>query len=152
MACSNKNNMTSTFKNDAFNFDFDVHHPTMEALIKHNNSAQGFVALCQGLKTQSGDNLINVDDNPWKAMPIEHSKPKAKMFLEEVVRRHDILHLALPKPRSNNQTIVTCQQWLDKNPILNLDEIKYLSDKIAEHKAAQKEANASRKLEIEVLA
>ncbi len=105
--------MTSTLENEGFNFDIDVHHPTKEALMKHNNS--GLVVLCQRIETQSGDDLINVDYDPWKAMPREHSKAKAKMFREEVVRRHDVLHLAFPKPRSNNWTMETCQQWLDKN-------------------------------------
>ncbi len=135
MACSDKNNMTSTLKNDGCNFDSDVHDATKEALVKHNNYVQGFVALCQGLKTQSGHNLINIDNEPWK-MAREYSKPKAKIFREDVVRRHDVLQLAFPKPRSNNWTIEKCQQWLDKTPISNLDEITYLKDNIAEQGSA----------------
>ncbi len=71
--------MTSTLKNDDCNFDSDVHDATKEALVKHNNYVQGFVALCQGLKTQSGHNLINIDNEPWKAMPREYSKRPSRL-------------------------------------------------------------------------
>ncbi len=63
----------------------------------------------------------------------------------------DVLPLALLKHRSNNWSIEKCQQWLDKNPISNLDKIKYLKDKIAKYKVVQDKANASKQLVIEVL-
>ena len=126
-------------------------HPTLTAYMQHNNSVQGLVVLCQGLKSLTGEDLINIDNDPWKAMPREDAKPKAKMFREEVIRRHQVLNLTCPKPRSKNWTIEKCQQWLDENPITNHDEIEYLQEKIKEHKEIQEEANKARLSEIEAL-
>ncbi len=43
----------------------------------------------------SGDDLINIDRDPWKAMPREHVKLKSKMFREEVMRSQDEEKLTL---------------------------------------------------------
>ena len=109
MATSNETMHALTREEDDFDASLDV-HPTMAACIKHNHSVQGLVVLCQGLKNQSGEALINIDDNPWKGMPREHAKPKAKMFREEVMRRYAVLNPPCPKPRSKNWTIEKCQQ------------------------------------------
>lgn len=67
--------------------------------MKYNNSVKGLVVLCQGLKSPSGESLIDVDNDPWKAMAREHAKPKAKMFTDEVMRRHDVLQPNLSKAK-----------------------------------------------------
>ena len=126
-------------------------HPTEASLIRHNNTVAGLVVLCQGLQTASGEGLINIDEEPWNALPREHTKPKARLFREEVLRRHEVFCHPPPKPRTKNWTVEKCQQWLDKNPISNHDEVEYLNSKIHEHKKVQEEANAARKREMDAL-
>jgi hypothetical protein len=124
-------------------------NPTEEAFIHYNNSVPGLVVLCQGLKTASGGLFIDVDSDPWKSMPRDHSKPKAKMFRQEVMRRHRVLDINSPKPRSNHWTVEKCQQFLDDNPITNADEISFLKSKIEEHKVIQEAAKAARSMEVD---
>ena len=124
-------------------------NPTEAAFTYYNNSVPGLVVLCQGLKTASGELLIDVDCDPWKSLPREHSKPKAKMFRQEVMRRQQVLSISFPKPRSNNLTVEKCQQFLDDNPITNADEFSFLKRKIEEHKVIQEAAKAARSMEVD---
>ena len=55
-------------------------HPTQAAFISHNNSIQGLVVLSYGLKTNSGNSLIDINTEPWIGMPREVSKPKAALY------------------------------------------------------------------------
>jgi hypothetical protein len=122
--------------------------PTKAALLKLDNSVLGLVVLCHGLKNESGEDLIDINVDPWKTMPRESVKPKAKMFQDEVMRRHDAFNLNSPKPRTKNWPVEKCQKWLSDNPITNMEEIEFLKDKIQQHTVAQDEANAAKQLEM----
>ena len=67
------------------------------------------------------------------------------------MRHHNVLHLKVPKPRSNNWTIEKCQQWLEDNPITNTNEIEYLKSRVLEQKLVQEEANIAKQLEVDAL-
>ena len=67
MATLNEHVGTSSCNDDDLNLVAEE-HPTKTALMQHNNSVQGLVVLCQGLKTSSNKDLINVDEDPGKSM------------------------------------------------------------------------------------
>ena len=70
-------------------------HPTEASLIRHNNTVAGLVVLCQGLQTASGEGLINIDEEPWNALPrsIQNQKPDFSEKKYCVIMKCSVTHL-----------------------------------------------------------
>src|SRR5687767_11870945 len=64
--------------------------PTMEALMQCNNSVPGLVVLCHGLKSPDSSDMISIDNNPWRSMSCELTKPKAKLYRAKVLWHHQV--------------------------------------------------------------
>src|SRR5688500_4124614 len=76
-------------ENDVLN-QASTAHDTETAYRSHIHSVLGLVVLCCGIKDETGNNVIDIDHDPWKSMPREATKPKADQYRAEVLRRHSV--------------------------------------------------------------
>ena len=59
-----------------------------------NKSMKSLIVLCCGLKNSDGTNLIDINDDPWKSLPVATTKPNAADYKAEVTRRYHVLNLS----------------------------------------------------------
>ena len=58
-----------------------------------NKSMKSLIVLCCGLLNSDGTNLIDINEDPWKSLPVATTKPSASDYKEEVIRRYKVLTL-----------------------------------------------------------
>lgn len=80
-----------------------------------------------GLKASddSEDNLINLDEEPWKSQASRSIKPSTKMMKEEVVRRSKNQAI-LPTPKPAYWAANKLQEWLESHPITSITDVEFL--------------------------
>ena len=107
------------------------------------------IALCRGIIDEEGEQLLNLDAEPWCSFrPARIIKPKAKDYMREIERRWNTF-LRPPQnagvgPRPASWPHAQLVDWLDKHPIVDAVEVAYLTAKVQEAKAAVMEANLLR--------
>jgi hypothetical protein len=77
------------------------------------------------LSDDSDENLINLDEEPWKSQASRSIKPSTKMMKEEVVRRSKNQAI-LPTPKPAYWAANKLQEWLENNPINNITDVEFL--------------------------
>ena len=85
--------------------------------------------LSVGLKNNEGADLINLDSNPWKSIPVTTAKPQKKDYAKEIERGYVAEDFAnriglkrLPQPRRWKKPKML--KWLQEYPITDSDEVK----------------------------
>ena len=119
--------------------------------LSKNSSFRCIVVLSVGLKNNEGADLIDLDSDPWKSIPVTTAKPQKEDYADKIIQRYVAEDLAnriglkrLPKPRARNKPKMLT--WLLKYPIADADEVKYVTSvvlvrkKSAERFAALKAA------------
>lgn len=88
------------------------------------------VVLCIGLRNVDGTDLIDTNSTPWTTETKASVKPKAKILKDEVRRRALLCDNILPKPRPNAWGVTELMEWLNANPISQLEDVKFLTDEV----------------------
>lgn len=117
----------------------------------NGRSRVSLVTLCLGLKKPDGQELIDINQEPWKSEAKSQIKPKAKDLKEEVKRRAALKDLH-PMPRPNAWSVPELMEWLNNHPIQTLPDIRFLireSERIKEmiHAAQKEEENEAAALQ-----
>jgi hypothetical protein len=86
------------------------------------------VVLCVGLKDDSGDNLLDINQAPFSFLKRTDIKPTAEMLNAEIVRRHKLTHSGGPfvGPRPKHWGMETLRKWLRENPIEGESDVEFL--------------------------
>ncbi len=107
------------------------------------------VAMCYGLKADSGFPVLNLAMEPWKNFPAAQIRPNKNGLVNEVVRRW-ARQAKNPQnkeigPRPKQWNMPKLQEWLEQNPVVDESDIAFVTASVASRKAvaeaAQKEEN-----------
>jgi len=94
--------------------------------IETGNSKKTLVLLAVGLKSESGDPLINLDASPWNKRGIKTTvKPSRSQYQSEVDRRAKLIRVDRT-PRTNGWSIPNCVKWLEKYPIAEEADVTFI--------------------------
>ena len=105
--------------------------------------------LSDGLKNNEGADLIDLDSDLWKSIPITTMKLEKEDYAKEIERRYVAEDLAnriglkrLPQPRRWKKPKML--KWLQEYPITDADEVKYVTTVVLVRKEAVKWFAASK--------
>jgi hypothetical protein len=94
--------------------------------VAKGNDKRVLICLCIGLKDEKGSAYIDVDGDPWDKQAADVRKPKLAEHLKpEIIRRSGTLGIKIPRPGQWN--VEKCHEWLNANPITDLDCKEFLS-------------------------
>jgi len=117
--------------------------------LSKNSSFRCIVVLSVGLKNNEGADLIDLDSNPWKSIPVATTKPQKEDYAEEILRRYVAEDLAnrvglnrSPKPRAWDKSKML--KWLQEYPITDADEVEYVTTVVLVRKEAAERFAASK--------
>ena len=117
--------------------------------LSKNSSFRCIVVLSIGLKNNEGADLIDLDSDPWKSIPVTTTKPQKKDYAEEILRRYVAEDLAnrvglkrSPKPRAWDKSKML--KWLQEYPITDADEVEYVTTVVLVRKEAVERFAASK--------
>mmetsp|Transcript_12892 Transcript_12892/g.24210 ORF Transcript_12892/g.24210 Transcript_12892/m.24210 type:complete len:518 (+) Transcript_12892:68-1621(+) len=95
------------------------------------NSKMMLCVLCIGLMSDSGDPIMDISREPWNSIrPKSDIKPKGKDLVNEVLRHADAFQLT-PAPRPNGWNTQKLMHWLNRNPVTQSRDIKFLCDEVS---------------------
>ena len=94
---------------------------------------KGLAILCQGLKNENGQPLVDPSALPWSAAKRQTEiKLTAIDLRKEVNRRAVASGNILSGPRPKAWTIPRATQWLEENPITDAADLAFIKSTIAE--------------------
>jgi hypothetical protein len=80
-------------------------------------------SMCIGLKTPTGNPLVDLSMAPWSTLKKKKLiKPSLKDLIEEIGRRSTVEG----HPRCANWQQKRCKDWLEKNPIIEDEDVEFL--------------------------
>ena len=104
----------------------------------NNQSNKILVALCRGLITDDGEQVLDAMKAPWKYMtPASALRPRNGDYVNEVDRRWNVyfkdsaLGHGMVAPRSKGWNTDRLLKWLDDHPIIELDDVGFLMKTVA---------------------
>jgi len=117
--------------------------------LSKNQSVRCIVVLSVGLKNNEGTDLINLDSNPWKSIPVTTMKPQKEDYAKEIEQQCVAEDLAnriglkrLPQPRRWKKPKML--KWLQEYPITYANEVKYVTTVVLVRKEAAERFAASK--------
>jgi hypothetical protein len=104
--------------------------PTEVSFQANDRSLKYLVVLCQGLKDESGGNLLDLKSIPFSSLKRSDVKPNLDMLKDEVARRYQLMNSDAPLlgPRPKNWTKDAVLKWLNENPIQGEEDVAILND------------------------
>ena len=123
---------------------------TAEGLfLSKKSSFRCTVVISVGLANNEGADLIDLDSDPWKSIPVTTMKPQKEDYADQIIRRYVAEDLAnriglkrSPKPRAWDKPKMLTQ--LQKYPITYADEVKYVTTVVLVRKEAAERFAASK--------
>ena len=124
---------------------------TAEGLfLSKKSSFRCIVVISVGLANNEGADLIDLDSDPWKSIPVTTAKPQKEDYADKIIRRCVAEDLAnriglkkrSPKPRAWDKPKMLT--WLQKYPITDADEVKYVTTVVLVRKEAAERFAASK--------
>ena len=112
-----------------------------------NKSMKSLIVLCCGLKNSDGTNLIDIDDDPWKSLPVATTKPNAADYKVEVTRRYHLLNLSgvgVKDPRPKQWTLSRLLEWLKLHPLRDASDVQFLQETVKNRKVVAERVVAQR--------
>jgi hypothetical protein len=102
--------------------------------IANGRSLKALAILCEGLRDDDGDPLVDLSILPWSsARKSSDVKPTANELRAEILRRFNIESGEnSPTPRPNKWTTSRAREWLSQHPITGEDDIIFIKRIIAE--------------------
>ena len=117
--------------------------------LSKNSSFRCIVVLSVGLKKNEGADLIDLDSDPWKSIPVATTKPQKEDYAEEILRRYVAEDLAnrvglkrSHKPRVWDKSKML--KWLQEYPINDADKVEYVTTVVLVRKEAAERFAASK--------
>ena len=79
----------------------------------------------------NGDNgpLFSLEQEPWSLLPKNALRPKNNEYVKEITRRSKLYNIQ-PIPRPSNWTRQQIMEWLERNPIHEVEDIAFLSKEV----------------------
>ena len=118
-----------------------------------NKSMKSLIVLCCGLKNSDGTNLIDINDDPWKSLPVATTKPNAADYKAEVTRRYHVLNLSgvgMKDPRPNQWRLDRLLEWLKLHPLRDASDVEFLQETVKNRKVVAERVVAQRANDKEV--
>ena len=94
-----------------------------------NKSMKSLIVLCCGLKNSDGTSLIDIDEDPWKRLPVATTKPNAADLKAEVTHCYNVLNLSevgVKDPQPKQLTLNRLLDWLKLHPLHDASDVQFL--------------------------
>ena len=129
---TNRPDLFSTLNNDQNNDQNNI--TQMECCYReHNHTLKSLAILSRGIRDSNGCPIFDFDASPWKGLKTTAFKSKAPDYRLEIERRCQVLNIT-PAPRPMAWPMKKLIQWLDENPITELDDINFIRSTINKEK------------------
>ena len=102
-----------------------------------SKSMKSLIVLCCGLKNSDGTSLIDIDEDPWKRLPVATTEPNASDLKAEVTCRYNVLNLSevgVKDPRPKQWTLNRLLDWLKLNPLRDASDVQFLQETVENRK------------------
>ena len=127
--------------------------PSAESVfISKNSSLKALALLSAGLKNDDGTDLIDLEGEPWKSLPVTTIRPQRADYAEEISRRYESENLLVtanitraPKPKQWDKTRMLL--WLNDHPVSHPADVRFLQETVQDRKQAAERVNAARQLQ-----
>ncbi len=103
--------------------------------ISKNSSLKALAVLSAGLKNDDGTDLIDLEGEPWKSLPVTTIRPQRVDYAEEISRRYESENLSVttnmtraPKPKQWDKTRMP--SWLDNHPLSHPTDVQFLQETV----------------------
>jgi hypothetical protein len=120
--------------------------------VSKNSSLKALAVLSAGLKNADGADLIDLEGDPWKSLPVRTIRPQREDYAEEISRRYESENLLVtanmsraPKPKQWDKNIMLT--WLDDHPISHPTDVQFIQDTVQDRKESAEWVNAVQQLE-----
>jgi hypothetical protein len=117
-----------------------------------NSSLKALAVLSAGLKNADGADLIELEGDPWKSLPVRTIRPQRENYGEEISRRYESENLLVtanmsraPKPKQWDKNRMLT--WLGDHPISHPTDVQFIQDTVQDRKESAERVNAARQLE-----
>ena len=99
--------------------------------VDSGNDKKVLYLLCIGLTDNSGTTpLFSFEQEPWSRLPRSSLRPRNIDFVREIARRASLYDVN-PQPRPSNWTRIQINEWLERNPIREDNDIVFLRNEVA---------------------
>jgi hypothetical protein len=109
---------------------------------------KSLIVLCYGLQNTDGTDLIDINEDPWKSLPVSTTKPNASDYREEVLRRYESLNLAgvglKEPPRPKQWKLDKLLEWLKKYPLHDVSDVQFLQAEVESRRIVAERINKER--------
>ena len=120
--------------------------------ISKNSSLKALAVLSAGLKNDDGTDLIDLEGEPWKSLPVTTIRPQRVDYAEEISRHYESENLSVtanmtraPKPKQWDKTRML--SWLDNHPLSHPTDVQFLQETVQDRKQSAERVNVARQLE-----
>ena len=103
-----------------------------QVYIDSENEKKILFLLCIGLREHDNKQpLFPLESEPWSLLPkTSFLRPKNSDYVNEITRRARLFNI-VPIPRPSNWTRGQTLEWLEQNPVCEVNDIEFLSNEVA---------------------
>jgi hypothetical protein len=121
----------------------------MCVFLSKNSSLSSLIVLSVGLKNDDGTNLVDLEIDPWKNLPVNNTKPQKEDYVDKICQRYVAENLRVttnmkrePKPKQWDRNKM--HTWLQDHPTTNPVDVQFIKTTMKSRKKAVDQINAAR--------